>query len=490
MKKLIFLIFIIIYTIFPQPENPGSFQPGWSNIVLNRAGRNFNAIVYYPAITSGSGTQIDTSNGPYSIIAFGHGFAMQNSYYLSLFRHLASHGHIVIAPQFPDNNHLQLSYDLLFCASYIKSQSRNPNSIFYRLVDTMKVGLSGHSMGGGASLLAAANDSTIDVVAPLAAAETTPSAIAVMNKIKAAVYLITAQNDGITPPSNHQIPMYNNAIPIKGLPIFKGANHTKFMDTRIFDWTDPRGYITPSEQLRLTRRYLTSVFNLFLKEDSSYFKYTFGISAQNDTSLVLDYQLKPLRPKFFSLISPINSFITYSLNINFSWNSTYSLNLIDTIRYKILISRDSSFNYVLINQGGLLSTNYQHQFISDGQFYWKIIAYTSDSTFTESNVFTFTILLADNEDQGFKLKEFTLEQNYPNPFNPFTNIEFSIVENDLVCLSIYNVLGELVGILLNEHLASGNYKINFDGSNLTSGVYIYKLQAGKFNYSRKMLLIK
>jgi hypothetical protein len=78
-------------------------------------------------------------------------------------------------------------------------------------------------MGGGASLLAAANDSTIDVVAPLAAAETNPSVISRMKQIKAVVYLITAQNDGITPPANHQIPMYNNALPIKAIPTLKGS---------------------------------------------------------------------------------------------------------------------------------------------------------------------------------------------------------------------------------------------------------------------------
>ncbi len=139
---------------------------------------------------------------------------MQNSNYISLYKHLTSYGYIVIAPQFPDVNHLQLAFDLLFCANLIKNQNKNPSSIFYRLVDTTKTGLSGHSMGGGASLLAAANDSTITVVAPLAA-ERNPSDIGVMNNIKSVFYLITAQNDGITPPQNHQIPMFNNAKPIK-----------------------------------------------------------------------------------------------------------------------------------------------------------------------------------------------------------------------------------------------------------------------------------
>ncbi len=85
---------------------------------------------------------------------------------------------------------------------------------------------------------------------------------------------------------------------------------------------------------------------------------------------------------------------------------------------------------------------------------------------------------------------FSLEQNYPNPFNPTTTIEFSIANKEQVTLNIYNVLGELVETLINENLESGSYKINFSGSNLTSGMYIYHIQAGSFSASKKMMLVK
>jgi hypothetical protein len=85
---------------------------------------------------------------------------------------------------------------------------------------------------------------------------------------------------------------------------------------------------------------------------------------------------------------------------------------------------------------------------------------------------------------------FSLEQNYPNPFNPATTIEFSIANREQVTLKIYNALGELVETLINENLEAGNYKINFNGSNLTSGMYIYHIQAGSFSASKKMMLVK
>ena len=264
---------------------------------------------------------------------------MQTGNYLSLFKHLATYGYVVIAPQFPDNQHGELANDLLYCVNFIKQQNAIPASIFYDLIDTSKAGLFGHSMGGGASLLAASRDSSITVASPLAAAETNPSAITAMGLIKGVVYLISAQNDGITPVSTNQALMYANAFPIKALPIIKGGNHTKFMDVSTWDWTDPNGYISRNEQLRLTRRYLTSVFNLFLKEDTSFFHYAFGNKIINDTSIILTSMLKSLTPQSFNLIFPKDTFI-YSPQ-NFYWESTYSLNLWDTVKYSVIISTDS-----------------------------------------------------------------------------------------------------------------------------------------------------
>ncbi len=501
MKTYLFLSLIILSSIFPQPENPGPMQAGWTSATLNREGRTLNTIIYYPAYIEGSGAQIDTSNGPYPVIAFGHGFAMQNSNYISLFKHLASYGYIVIAPQFPDVVHLQLAFDLLFCVNHIKDQNKNSSSIFFKLVDTTKVGLSGHSMGGGASLLAAANDSTINVVAPLAAAETNPSAISIMRQIKAVVYLITAQNDGITPPANHQIPMYNNALPVKGIPTLKGANHTKFMDTRIWDWTDPRGYLTPAEQLRLTRRYLTSIYNLFLKEDSSYFKYAFGSLAQNDTSIILQSQLKPLKPKSFRLISPNDTTVVLNRNILFNWNSTYSLNPNDIVSYKLLVSRDSVFNYIFFSKDSITNTSYLHQFEDEGLFYWKVSAYTSDSTHTESNVYKFTLILGNNDDESYQPFDFELEQNYPNPFSatgisstggtPGTIISWQSPVGSRQTIKLYDILGREIETIVDGYYEAGKHSTFYTiNSTLPSGVYFYQLRVGNYVQTKKMIFVR
>ena len=86
--------------------------------------------------------------------------------------------------------------------------------------------------------------------------------------------------------------------------------------------------------------------------------------------------------------------------------------------------------------------------------------------------------------------EYALEQNFPNPFNPSTTIKYQLPKDGLVTLKIYDILGREVATLVNEEKIAGKYQVNFNASSLASGVYIYKLQAGDFVSSKKMLLLK
>ncbi len=85
---------------------------------------------------------------------------------------------------------------------------------------------------------------------------------------------------------------------------------------------------------------------------------------------------------------------------------------------------------------------------------------------------------------------FRLDQNYPNPFNPATNIQFSIDNPQLTILKVYDMLGREVATLVNDKKSAGEYSIQFDGSNLSSGVYYYRLQAGAFTETKKMMLLR
>ncbi len=85
---------------------------------------------------------------------------------------------------------------------------------------------------------------------------------------------------------------------------------------------------------------------------------------------------------------------------------------------------------------------------------------------------------------------YTLSQNYPNPFNPSTTIEFTLPKSEFVTLKVYSILGEDITTLVNNKLQAGNHTYEFDGNNLASGVYIYRIEAGKYQQVKKMVLLK
>lgn len=94
------------------------------------------------------------------------------------------------------------------------------------------------------------------------------------------------------------------------------------------------------------------------------------------------------------------------------------------------------------------------------------------------------------EDEAIISDNFTLEQNYPNPFNPITTISYSIPQSSFVTLKIYDALGNEAAVLVNEQKTAGRHEVNFSSSQLASGIYFYKLMAGSFTQTKKMILLR
>ncbi|MEZ4689157.1 MAG: T9SS type A sorting domain-containing protein [Ignavibacteria bacterium] len=86
--------------------------------------------------------------------------------------------------------------------------------------------------------------------------------------------------------------------------------------------------------------------------------------------------------------------------------------------------------------------------------------------------------------------DYSLSQNYPNPFNPVTTINFSIPKQGLVSLKVYDIAGKEIMTLVNEQKSAGNYKVSFDGVNLSSGAYFYRIESGDFSQVKRMILLK
>jgi hypothetical protein len=149
-----------------------------------------------------------------------------------------------------------------------------------------------------------------------------------------------------------------------------------------------------------------------------------------------------------------------------------------------------------------LSTNwiagFRIQKINDGGFVYiagRPYRYDNSSSYQNYNYIidnwlNFIPVNVDDETPAGSVNTYKLFQNYPNPFNPSTKISYSIPETDLVTLKVYDVLGNEVATLVSENKPVGSYEIEFDGSELTSGVYFYRLQAGSFIETKKMILMK
>jgi ligand-binding sensor domain-containing protein len=148
----------------------------------------------------------------------------------------------------------------------------------------------------------------------------------------------------------------------------------------------------------------------------------------------------------------------------------------------VFVATESGTNWTAVN-AGLTDTNVYALTVSDANLY----AGTDGGVFRRPLAeMIASVGLSTNE----LPREFQLLQNYPNPFNPSTTIKFELPKISHVTLTVYDILGRQVSALVNDRMDAGVHEIKFDGSNLASGVYFYRLQAGDFVATKRLLLLK
>jgi len=119
------------------------------------------------------------------------------------------------------------------------------------------------------------------------------------------------------------------------------------------------------------------------------------------------------------------------------------------------------------------------------------VSMRGSSPVTRFSIQVVTPLITNLDDElGDLPQQLELSQNYPNPFNPTTQIRYALPESDQVRLDVFNVMGQRVATLVNQHQSAGYHTVSFDGRNLSSGVYIYRLQVGGKVLTNKMTLVK
>ncbi len=220
--KYILLIAILMQAIgisaFEVDSYEKVFIDSWRN------NREINTKIYYPISENKASGRDDT----FPKLIFAHGWLTSPASYSQLAQFYTSQGFIVALPYteggfFP--SHSDFALDLIFLDSALDGEGGNENSPLYQAVADQSI-VSGHSMGGGASVLAASQSNIFSALVNFAAAETSPSAINNANEINIPALLLSGSSDNITPPASNQIPMYENlASDYKCIATLIGEDH-------------------------------------------------------------------------------------------------------------------------------------------------------------------------------------------------------------------------------------------------------------------------
>ena len=211
-NTLKFICFLAVMAATHLQAQP--FALGHTTLNLTDASRSNRSIpveVYYPATTAGDNVAV-AGNRKFPVVSFGHGFVMTWDAYKNVWNALVPQGIIVLFPKTEGGaspSHSEFGKDLAFAIAAMDLQGKNSSSVFYNKVDTMNC-VMGHSMGGGAAFLATSQSVKITCIATLAAAETNPSAIKAAAALKIPALVVAGGNDCVTPPSSHQVPMYDS----------------------------------------------------------------------------------------------------------------------------------------------------------------------------------------------------------------------------------------------------------------------------------------
>lgn len=314
MKKNIFylLIFSNLF-VFSQ-----SFQIGHRQVTYTDPSRNNRSIqteIYYPATTSGD--NVTVASGQFPILIFGHGFLMAWDSYQNFWDSLVPLGYIMVFPRTEGGispSHQQFGLDLRFLNEKIKSEGNNPSSFLYGHVANSSA-IMGHSMGGGCTFIAGQNYTNVTTIVNFAAAETSnPSSIDIAPDVSVPVLMLSGEKDGVTPPTQHQIPMYNACgSDCKYLVTILGGGHCYFANYN-FNCsfgemtTSPQPTISREEQQKRVMYILKPYLDYMLKNDqnqrslffsriknTTYFNYTMNCDTTPPTTSINETELSSVQ---------------------------------------------------------------------------------------------------------------------------------------------------------------------------------------------------
>ncbi len=275
MKKINTLLLFVTISVWAFSQ---TYQIGHRQVIYTDPARNNRQIqteIYYPANTAGDNVAV--ANGQFPFLVFGHGFVMGWDSYKWMWDSLVPLGYIIAFPRTEGSmspSHSEFGKDLRFLNEKIKSENNNSASFLYQKVAATSA-IMGHSMGGGSSFLAADNYTNFTTLINFAAAVTNPSSITAASRVTVPVLMFIGENDGVAPPQQHQIPMFDScASNCKTRITIKGGGHCYFANYN-FNCsfgemtTNPQPTITREEQIARVNYLLVPYLNYMLKGDAN-----------------------------------------------------------------------------------------------------------------------------------------------------------------------------------------------------------------------------
>ena len=432
--------------------------------------------IYYPSISEGNNTPV--AFGQFPIIIFGHGFLMSFSAYQNLWEEFVPRGYIIAFPRTEEgliNDHQEFGWDLQFLVTRIQEEGVDNDSPIFGAVDN-NTALMGHSMGGGAAFLAADSLTqnqniqlkTIIGLAPAESSSNGVSSISSALNVSTPALILSGSQDGVTPPEDHHLPMFNNlSSSYKTFISILGGAHCYFGEPNFFcdfgEATASSGIsISRGDQQDITFDFVNLWLDYTLKDSCKQYN-VFQDSVLNSTRITYD-QIH--QENLTSTVIENNGVLSSSvIGLQYQWYMDNSpIAGANNVTFTPNLSGDYFVEVFFVNGCPTTSESYTFEFLT-----------TSKSK-----------LIPD---------QFFLHQNYPNPFNPMTSISYDLAQNGMVSLSIFDLNGKIIKNLVNEFQNAGNHLliwdgVNFKGEEVSSGLYLYVLQVGDTKQTKKMSFIK
>jgi len=280
------------------------YQTGHVSLVFVDADRNDRQVpveVYYPAEKGGE--EVPVAPGAFPVLSLGHGFLMDVGSYSNFTDILIPPGYIFVLVDTETGiapSHEDFGLDISFVVRAMKDEGLDPGSLFFGSLSGRSA-VMGHSMGGGASMLAAAGDTSLTVVANFAAANTIPSAVSASVNIQQPVLLFAGSEDCVTPPSMHQLLMYDSlASTCKTFISINGGGHCYFADYNFLctlgeNSCGPNLTVTREEQQEITFGFLLPWLDHFLRDDpAAWGNFTDSLYVSEKISFLHDCSLTGL----------------------------------------------------------------------------------------------------------------------------------------------------------------------------------------------------